>query len=76
MPISIFDILKLTPAERLQLIEDIWDGIATAPESVKVTDAQRAELNHRLEAFRANPDAGDSWETVNARITRKTETDI
>lgn len=68
--VSISDVLELTPAERLQLVEEIWDSIASVPESVEVTEAQRQELDRRLEAFRADPTAGDPWEVVKARITR------
>jgi putative addiction module component (TIGR02574 family) len=68
--VSISDVLELSPAERLQLVEEIWDSIASVPESVEVTEAQRQELDRRLEAFRADPTAGDPWEVIKARITR------
>ena len=68
--VSISDVLELTPAERLQLVEEIWDSIASVPESVEVTEAQRQELDRRIAAFRADPTAGDPWEVVKARVTR------
>ena len=69
--VSISDVLELSPAERLQLVEEIWDSIASVPDSIEVTEAQRRALDRRLEAFRANPTAGDPWEVVKARITRE-----
>jgi putative addiction module component (TIGR02574 family) len=42
------DILELDVAERILLVEEIWDSIAMDAASVPVTDAQRAELDHRL----------------------------
>lgn len=33
--------------ERLELLERLWDSLSQAPEDVPVTDAQRAELDHR-----------------------------
>ena len=66
--ISLADVLELSVAERIQLAEDIWDTIPKASETPKITDAQRAELDRRLEAHRKNPDAGSSWEEVKARI--------
>ncbi len=66
--ISLADVLDLSVAERIQLAEDIWDTIPKASEAPKVTVAQRAELDRRLEAHRKNPDAGSSWEEVKARI--------
>ena len=35
--VSIFD---LSPAENLQLVEDVWDDLAATPEAVPVYDWQ------------------------------------
>lgn len=67
-PVSMFDILTLSPAERIQLVEGIWDSLAVEPESLKLTDAQRRELDARLAAYRANPSAGSPLTTVLNRI--------
>lgn len=37
------EIRKLTVAERLALVEEIWDSISADPSSVPVSDAQVAE---------------------------------
>lgn len=66
--ISIADVLELSLAERIQLVEDIWDSIACVPDSVCLTDRQKEELNRRLDAFRRDPQAGSPWEDVRARI--------
>jgi putative addiction module component (TIGR02574 family) len=66
--VSITDVLELSPAERILLVEEIWDSIASVPESVELSDAQREELDRRLTAYRANPNAGDPWDVVKARI--------
>ena len=66
--ISIADVLELSVADRIQLVEDIWDTIPQASEAPKLTDAQRGELDLRLEAHRKNPAAGSPWEDVKARI--------
>jgi Putative addiction module component len=41
---SIFD---LSPAEKLQLVEDLWDDLARTPEAVPVHDWQKLELARR-----------------------------
>jgi len=46
--LSIGDFLALSVAERILLVEDIWDSIASVPEAVKLTEAQRRELDARL----------------------------
>jgi len=66
--VSIADVLELSPAERLVLVEEIWDSITSVPDAVEVSDAQREELDRRLARHRADPSAGDPWEVVKARI--------
>jgi len=41
---SIFD---LSPSEKLQLVEDLWDDLAATPGSVPVHEWQRIELARR-----------------------------
>src|ERR1039458_3720969 len=41
---SIFD---LSPSEKLQLVEDLWDDLAAEPEAVPVHDWQKQELARR-----------------------------
>jgi putative addiction module component (TIGR02574 family) len=59
---------QLSVAERILLVEEIWDSIATTPDEVPLTDAQKAELDRRLAAYEADPGAGSSWEEVKARL--------
>lgn len=44
------DISLLTPAERLLLIEQLWDSLDPS-QDLEVTDAQRAELERRDELY-------------------------
>jgi len=66
--INVSDVLDLTPVERIQLAEDIWDSVAAAPDAVLLTAAQKKELDRRLTAYRQNPDAGSPWAEVKQRI--------
>jgi len=43
-PQSVFD---LSPSEKLQLVEDLWDDLAANPENVPVHDWQLKELESR-----------------------------
>ncbi len=65
---SFSDILELDISERIQIVEDIWDSIAVAPEAVPFTDAQRQELDRRLAAYHQDPTAGSPWERAKQRI--------
>jgi putative addiction module component (TIGR02574 family) len=60
--------LQLNPYERIQLVEDIWESIAAVPESVELTEAQKNELDRRLDLYHQNPEAGSPWEEVKKRI--------
>ncbi len=60
----------LTVPERIQLVEDLWDSIADAPELLQLTDAQRAELHRRLDAYREDPDQVIPWETLRRELLR------
>jgi putative addiction module component (TIGR02574 family) len=57
---------KLNVAERIALVQAIWDSIATEVESSPLTEAQRQEVDRRLAAHRANPQAAIPWEQVEA----------
>lgn len=64
---------RLTIAERLQLVEDIWDSIAADADadSLPVSDDEKAMLDERLADLEANPGAGAPWSEVRARIIHR-----
>jgi putative addiction module component (TIGR02574 family) len=68
--LSISEVLALSVAERILLVEEIWDSIARFPEALQLTEAQRQELDARLDAYRKDPAAGSSWVAAKARIAR------
>ena len=44
--------LKSLPiSEKIQLVEDLWDSIASEQEAVTLTAAQKLELDNRLDSF-------------------------
>lgn len=70
--ISVAEILELPVAERIRLVELIWDSIAAVPEAVPLSDELKAELDRRLAEFEADPEAGSPWEDVRKRIVQGT----
>jgi putative addiction module component (TIGR02574 family) len=66
--VSLADVLSLSVSERIQLVEDIWDSIATETTTPGLSDAQRAELDRRLEAHAKDPAAGLPWAEVRQQI--------
>lgn len=65
------DTLVLPLAERVQLVADIWDTIAAAPEALPVTEEDRRMIDERLAARSRDPQAGSPWEEVYTRITSR-----
>jgi putative addiction module component (TIGR02574 family) len=63
--------LELPVPERLQLVEDIWNTIADAPEGLELTDEDKRLIDERLAAYHQNPNAGSPWDEVYARITSR-----
>ena len=62
---SVFD---LSPAEKFQLVQDLWDDLASNPEEVPVHDWQKEELARRKANLQSNPASGLSWEEVKRRV--------
>ncbi len=48
------DIERLSPDERLDLMEQLWESLRKDPSSVPLTDAQREELDRRLDDLEAD----------------------
>ncbi|MBI5472594.1 MAG: addiction module protein [Ignavibacteriae bacterium] len=57
---------KLSVAERILLVEDIWDSIAADKETIELTQSQKDELDRRSEWFDKNPSKGKTWEEIKA----------
>ena len=62
------EILQLNIEERIQLVEDIWDSISSTTEEIELTEAQKKELDNRLNRLQQNANSGSIWEEVKQRI--------
>jgi putative addiction module component (TIGR02574 family) len=61
---------RLSLAERILLVEEIWDSIAAEAEALDVPQSHKDELDRRLAAYHADPYVGASWEEVKARLQK------
>ena len=61
---------RLSIAERLQLVEDLWDSIAqdSPDEAMPLTPELAAELDRRLKEHERDPAAGRPWPEVRTEI--------
>jgi putative addiction module component (TIGR02574 family) len=61
-------ILDLSLSEKLQLLEDLWDVIASDPAAVPVQEWQTEELDRRKQNLLKNQGSVISWEEIQRRI--------
>ena len=67
---QVSEILQLSVAERIQIVEDIWDSILESPQSLTLSDAETAKLDKRLESYNQNPNEGIEWETLKKNLSK------
>ena len=60
-------IFELGRAERLQLVEDLWDSLAQEGAQLPVSDSKREELRGRKGRLLQQPSSGRTWEQVKQR---------
>lgn len=60
--VDLQEILKLSPLERIRVIEKIWDSIN--PEDLDVSDAQKVELDRRLDRFEEGKTEFHTWKSI------------
>lgn len=63
--VSVFD---LSPPEKLQLVEDLWDDLAATPSEVPIHEWQKEELARRKANLMNKPGSGLSWDEVKRRV--------
>jgi putative addiction module component (TIGR02574 family) len=68
MPADYSYLFDLPTADKLQLVEDLWDDIADSSDSLPVPQWQIDELRRRRALRVANPADGSNWEEVQQRI--------
>ena len=65
----ITEYMKLSVAERIQLVEDIWDSIAAeAPDIVALSPDKKTELHRRVAAHRVDPSTAVPWDEVRSKL--------
>jgi putative addiction module component (TIGR02574 family) len=68
------ELLELSPAERVQLAEDLWDSVAATPGDVPVlTPTQRDEIDRRIAEHERDPSAARTWDGVRRRLWSRLE---
>ena len=61
-------LFDLPLAERLQLVEDLWDSIARERANEPVPEPVLIELRERKARYDANPSSGVRWDEAQRRL--------
>jgi putative addiction module component (TIGR02574 family) len=69
---TIPDVNRLTPAQKLLLVSELWDDLAAHPTEIPVSREQIAELDRRVAAYRRDPSQVTTWEAIQQRILGRT----
>ena len=60
--IRIQELLKLSVAERILIIQQLWDSID--PSDLKLSEAQKRELDKRLDKHRGGKTGFHTWDEI------------
>ncbi|MBI4470741.1 MAG: addiction module protein [Acidobacteria bacterium] len=61
---------KLPAAEKIRLVQELWDEIAEEATELPLTEAQRRLLDERIAEHEANPDDVEPWQQARDEILR------
>lgn len=64
--IQMQEILELSVAERILMIEKIWDSID--PDSIELQSSQEQELKNRLERYEKGETSFVTWDSIKAEL--------
>ena len=60
---------RLSAAEKAELLDAVWESLEA--DAASLTDAQRAELDHRIARHEQNPSDVLHWEQVKSGLLKK-----
>jgi putative addiction module component (TIGR02574 family) len=60
---------SLSAAEKAELLDTLWESLEA--DSASLTDAQRAELDHRIARHEQNPSDVIPWQQIKAGLFNK-----
>ena len=61
---------KLSIHDRIVLVEEIWDTIAEENQAFELTDAQKRELDRRLDSASRNRGEGRTWDEIKTKFMK------
>jgi putative addiction module component (TIGR02574 family) len=65
------DVRKLSAAEKLIFVGELWDDLAKHPSDVPASRDIAEELDRRMEHFRRHPEEFTTWEAIQQKMLGK-----
>ena len=67
------ELFQLSRAEKLELVEELWDNIASDPdgEAAPLSADQCEDLERRIREMDQHPERGRPWEQVRERLWKR-----
>ena len=71
-PISLDELLKLPPADRVEIALALWDSLddTEVDALLPLTEEQKAELDRRTAEHERDPDSAVPWEHVRRELLK------
>ena len=63
--------LRLSPQERLELIQEVWQSLSANPDSLQTSAEDIAELERRRSRYLSDPESLVDWNELKARIRQR-----
>ena len=57
--------------DRIRLVQEVWDRLLGQGHEPELSEAMKTEIDRRLAAHAANPDAAIPWERVEAEALER-----
>ncbi len=58
------DVARLSRDEQFDLLDRLWEALGRDPKALPLSDAQKADLDDRLDALEAEGPVGLTWDEV------------
>jgi putative addiction module component (TIGR02574 family) len=62
-------LLSLSIAQRIELVETLWDSVAVEAQTLPLQEQERLEIELRLSEHKANPEDTVSWDRVKSELS-------
>jgi putative addiction module component (TIGR02574 family) len=62
------EVKRLSPAEKLAMVGELWDDLASQPSNVPVSREIVEELDRRMAHFREHPEEFTTWEAIQEKV--------